>query len=75
VDDLNKKIPVLLHIHDFDIKSDIAQENPLDYLIKIIKNTYSDIEPIKFSDLLRSRFNEGSVLLLLDGLDELQPKR
>lgn len=66
---LNHLIPILLHARDL-IEFPHA-DNPLQQLIAITTSYHPDIPSARFETILKDLFAQNSVLLLIDGLDEL----
>ncbi len=66
---LNQYIPILLHARDL-IEFPHA-ENPLEQLVAITASYHPDLSPAKLDTLLRESFRQNSVLLFIDGFDEL----
>ncbi len=65
-------IPCLVNIKDINLSA-IDSQDPTDVLIKSITSQFSILVQPQIPGYLRRKLNEKSILLLVDGLDELPP--
>ena len=63
-------LPCYIHIHDLNFVEK-STEKPLDQIVSALRAKVSNRTLPKLAEVIRARFEEGTVLLLLDGLDEL----
>jgi HEAT repeat protein len=66
---LNHLIPVLIHARDL-IEFPHA-DNPIQQIIEITSSYHPDLPSARVDAIFRELFNQNSILLLIDGLDEL----
>lgn len=66
-------VPVFLHVADLDLEKQI-DAGPLDVLTEATLKHVSSLTAPRLPALLEQAANEGRMLLLLDGMDELPPK-
>lgn len=64
-------VPVYLHFHDLDFSVEITDS--LDKVIKAVSYKAASIAQNKLPRYIRSAFQSGQGMLILDGLDELAP--
>jgi HEAT repeat protein len=72
VGDLVNFLPLLVHAADLRLGSEPPKE-PLEPLISAVSQNVSALTLPRLPVILRSAFERNSVLLLLDGMDELPP--
>ncbi len=70
---LNTRIPVLVHVADLSNPSK-KLDSPIDPIISALAPKMSAILEAGLGGYLRTVFERGEALLLLDGLDELPPE-
>jgi HEAT repeat protein len=74
---LSERLPVFLHLSEFQLlraKQDhsvLESPDPLDPLTQVLRERMTALDRRKVQNLLRSKAEEGSLFLLLDGWDEI----
>ena len=71
--ELHEFIPLYIHISDLTILPDQEIYNPLPSILDAITNQLPKLSPSRLENLIKTKFNQGRVILLLDGLDEAFP--
>lgn len=66
---LENLLPIYFHVQELDYKQEDAE--PLDNLIKCISTNLSTITQQRLPSLIKSAFESGRILMLIDGLDEI----
>jgi HEAT repeat protein len=66
-------LPILVHAANLEFNGN-NQFNPIDDLVNALSISMSAFTQPRLPRLLKQAFNEGRVLLLIDGVDEIPPK-
>lgn len=69
VEYLGDNLPLVVHASD--IIENGNSNDPIQILVKILCGYYPEIKPDKLYSLLETSFNSASVILFIDGVDEL----
>jgi len=70
---LQNYIPVFIHATDLNLPADDLTE-PLAVILEAVSSRASTLTLPRLSEMIRTSFEMGSAVFLLDGLDELPPK-
>jgi HEAT repeat protein len=68
--DMKDFVPIFFHINELDLLEE-ADNQLLDPLQAVLAGRSSSIRPAQLSEVLKSAFREGRILLLIDGFDEI----
>lgn len=70
--EIGELLPVYVHATDFS-EADLKSDDPLATLVDVVKDYVSSRTAAKLSQLFHTGFDNRRVLLIFDGLDELDP--